>query len=103
MKQIWSGIQLAFTAVGGFLGWFLGGVDGFLYALIARVLGFTEQGRQVLHIAKETTPLYNVGQRVDHPQWAIEQRCNDLYGLFAEAIEPAGMEPKRRVIIRSLK
>ena len=35
MKQIWSGIQLAFTAVGGFLGWFLGGLDGFLYALIA--------------------------------------------------------------------
>ena len=35
MKQIWSGIQLVFTAVGGFLGWFLGGVDGFLYALIA--------------------------------------------------------------------
>ena len=35
MKQIWSGIQLALTAVGGFLGWFLGGVDGFLYALIA--------------------------------------------------------------------
>nr|DAW88029.1 MAG TPA: holin [Bacteriophage sp.] len=35
MKQIWSGIQLAFTAVGGFLGWFLGGIDGFLYALIA--------------------------------------------------------------------
>ena len=35
MKQIWSGIQLAFTAVGGFLGWFLGGVDGFPYALIA--------------------------------------------------------------------
>lgn len=35
MKQIWSDIQLAFTAVGGFLGWFLGGVDGFLYALIA--------------------------------------------------------------------
>ena len=35
MKQIWTGIQLAFTAFGGFLGWFLGGVDGFLYALIA--------------------------------------------------------------------
>ena len=31
MKQIWSGIQIAFTAFGGFLGWFL----GFLYALIA--------------------------------------------------------------------
>ena len=35
MKQIWSGIQIPFTAFGGFLGWFLGGVDGFLYALIA--------------------------------------------------------------------
>lgn len=35
MKQIWSGIQIAFTAMGGFLGWFLGGMDGFLYALIA--------------------------------------------------------------------
>lgn len=35
MKQIWSGIQIAFTALGGFLGWFLGGIDGFLYALIA--------------------------------------------------------------------
>jgi len=35
MKQIWTGIQLAFTAFGGFLGWFLGGLDGFLYALIA--------------------------------------------------------------------
>ena len=35
MKQIWSGIQIAFTAFGGFLGWFLGGFDGFLYALIA--------------------------------------------------------------------
>ena len=65
----------------------------------ARVLGFTKRGRQVLHLAKEHTTLYNVGQRVDSPQWALEQRCNDLYGLFAENIEPAGMEPKRRVII----
>ena len=66
----------------------------------ARVLGFNGRGREVLHLARDRFPLYNVGQRVDHPQWAIEQRCNDLYGLFAEAIEPAGMEPKRRVIIR---
>ena len=65
----------------------------------ARILGFTKRGRQVLHIAKEHTTLYNVGQRIDSPQWALEQRCNDLYGLFAENIEPAGMEPKRRVII----
>ena len=35
MKSIWTGIQLSFSALGGFIGWFLGGVDGFLYALIA--------------------------------------------------------------------
>ena len=28
-------IQLVFTAVGGWLGWFLGGCDGLLYALVA--------------------------------------------------------------------
>lgn len=38
MKQIWTGIQIAFSALGGFLGWLLGGADGFLYALIAFVV-----------------------------------------------------------------
>lgn len=37
MKQIWTEIQIAFSALGGFLGWFLGGADGFLYALLAFV------------------------------------------------------------------
>ena len=64
----------------------------------ARILGFNSRGQQVLHHAKERTILYNVGQRIDSPQWAIEQRCSDLYGLFAEDSEPAGMEPKRRVV-----
>ena len=38
MKQIWACIQIAFSALGGFLGWFFGGLDGFLYALIAFVV-----------------------------------------------------------------
>ena len=38
MKQIWNSIQTAFIALGGTLGWFLGGADGFLYALIAFVV-----------------------------------------------------------------
>ncbi|WP_313568155.1 phage holin family protein [Acetoanaerobium noterae] len=38
MKEIWNWVQLAFAAVGGFLGWFLGGYDGFLYALVAFVV-----------------------------------------------------------------
>ena len=37
MKEVWNMIQLMFTAVGGWLGWFLGGCDGLLYALIAFV------------------------------------------------------------------
>lgn len=38
MKEFWSMIQLAFAAIGGWLGWFLGGCDGLLYALIAFVV-----------------------------------------------------------------
>ena len=34
MKEFWNTIQLIFTAVGGWLGWFLGGCDGLLYALL---------------------------------------------------------------------
>ena len=38
MKEFWNTIQLIFTAVGGLLGYFLGGCDGLLYALIAFVV-----------------------------------------------------------------
>ena len=34
MKSIWSGIQIFLSAIGGFLGWFIGDGDGFLYTLI---------------------------------------------------------------------
>lgn len=37
MKEFWNTIQAAFAAVGGWLGWFLGGNDGLLYALVAFV------------------------------------------------------------------
>lgn len=38
MKEFWNTIQLIFTAVGGWIGYFLGGCDGLLYALIAFVI-----------------------------------------------------------------
>lgn len=34
MKEFWNVIQLVFSAVGGWLGYFLGGFDGLLYALV---------------------------------------------------------------------
>lgn len=37
MKEFWNTIQFIFAAIGGWLGWFLGGCDGLLYALIAFV------------------------------------------------------------------
>ena len=38
MKTAWFSAQLMMTAIGGWLGWFLGGVDGFLYTLLAFVI-----------------------------------------------------------------
>ena len=38
MKEFWNTIQLAFAAIGGWLGYFLGGCDGLLYALLAFVV-----------------------------------------------------------------
>ena len=38
MKEFWTTIQVIFAAVGGWLGWFLGGCDGLLYALLAFVV-----------------------------------------------------------------
>ena len=38
MKQIWNTIQFTLAAAGGFCGWFFGGADGFMYALIAFVV-----------------------------------------------------------------
>ena len=38
MKEFWTAIQVAFAAVGGWLGWFLGGCDGLLIALLAFVV-----------------------------------------------------------------
>ena len=38
MKEFWNTIQLVFTAVGGWLGYFLGDCDGLLYTLLAFVV-----------------------------------------------------------------
>ena len=38
MKEFWNTVQFVFTAVGGWLGYFLGGCDGLIYALLVFVV-----------------------------------------------------------------
>lgn len=38
MKNSINFIQAIFAAIGGYIGWFLGGVDGFMYAIITFVV-----------------------------------------------------------------
>lgn len=38
MKEFWSVIQMVFTAIGGWLGYFLGGCDGLILALVLFVV-----------------------------------------------------------------
>lgn len=38
MKEFWTTIQFVFAGIGGWLGYFLGGCDGLLFALLAFVV-----------------------------------------------------------------
>ena len=38
MREVWSVGQVIFSAIGAYLGYFLGGYDGFIYALITFVV-----------------------------------------------------------------
>jgi toxin secretion/phage lysis holin len=38
MKDFINTLQLIFAAIGGYIGWFLGGFDGLVYALVAFVV-----------------------------------------------------------------
>lgn len=62
-----------------------------------RVLAFNNRGREVLSRVKKDGQFINAGEAVPHPYWELEQRCGDLYGLFAEIPEPPGGESKRRI------
>lgn len=55
MRDIWTWIQVVLSAIGGFLGWFLGGMDGFLYALLAFVIIDYITGVMVAAIQKKVS------------------------------------------------
>ena len=64
-----------------------------------RVLSFNDRGREILKGAKKSGFFVNAGQPVDHPLWELEQKWEDLYGLFQSGIPglPGG-EKDRRVV-----
>lgn len=64
-----------------------------------RVLAFNDRGREILSGAKKDGFFLNAGQPSPHPLWELEQRWEDLYGLFqAGAPGQPGAAKKRRVI-----
>lgn len=63
-----------------------------------RVLAFNDRGREILSKHKKSGTFLNTGEPTSHPYWQLEQRCENLYGLFAtEEIGAPGQEAQRRV------
>ena len=52
-----------------------------------RILGFRDRGRQALREMSSRLPLAHAGQGMEGPYFALEQRCERLYGLFGQTLE----------------
>ncbi len=68
-----------------------------LPAPYARVLAFSDRGRQILKGVRDTKFFPNIGERLSSPYEALENRCGSLYGLFAELPEKPNREANTRV------
>lgn len=66
-----------------------------------RVLGFSNRGREILKGAKKSGFFVNAGQPVIHPLWELEQKWDDLYGLFQEGTpgRPGGAKNSRVIYL----
>lgn len=66
-----------------------------------RVLGFNNRGREILNGVKKSGFFVNAGQPVDHPLWTLEQKWEDLYGLFQEGTtgRPGGAKNSRIIYL----
>ncbi len=62
-----------------------------------RVLALGERGKSVLKLAREQGLFPHIGEPVVSPYWELEQRCDDIYGLFRESPETAGQAAHRRI------
>ncbi len=66
-----------------------------------RVLAFNDRGREILKSAKKSGFFINAGQPVDDPLWTLEQKWEDLYGLFQEGTtgRPGGAKNSRVIYL----
>ena len=66
-----------------------------------RVLGFSNRGREILNSVKKSGFFVNAGQPVIHPLWELEQKWDDLYGLFQEGTpgRPGGAKNNRVIYL----
>ena len=62
-----------------------------------RVLALNDRGREILLKARESGTFINIGEKIDHPCQELENRCDDLYGLFSPAPESPGITQRRRI------
>lgn len=62
-----------------------------------RVLGFNDKGRQILNKAREAGCFVNIGEQQNSPYQQLEDRCTQLYGLFASKPEKPDAEQEYRV------
>ena len=79
---------------------FLGITESDLSAPVpyTRILAFNDRGREILNRVKDSVPLLNSGESSPEAFWKLEQRCSDLYGLFArESPEPPGAATRQRI------
>ena len=51
MKELWNTAQVIFAAIGGWLGYFLGGCDGLLIALVVIFFYLSNEGVSLLENA----------------------------------------------------
>ena len=55
----------------------------------ARVLALNDKGREILKTARESGWYPNIGEKLDFPYQAIENRCGALYALFCDGAPEA--------------
>lgn len=66
----------------------------------ARVLALRERGAGILRNARSSGNFPHTGENLQDPYNLLEQRCDDLYGLFcADAPEIPGIHSQRRIYI----